>query len=381
MRVLFTFIGGSGHFHPLVPLARAAQASGHTVAVAGSGARQAEITAAGFTAFATSEPRPTTEPRPRPAVSAEPVLEPADPGAERRQLREGFAGTGARRHTARISELARHWQADLIVRDEVDFGSAIAAELLGIRCATVVVLPTGGFLRPEIIAEPLEELRAEYGLTPDPELGWLFRGPLLAPFPPRLRDPAFPLPPTTFHCRTAGRVARSVGGGTDAVPTVYFSLGTVYGVRELIERVLAGLCSTARKPRVVVTVGERYDPASFGPQPDRVRIERFIPQEEVLPASDLVISHAGSGTMLGSLAHGLPSLLLPMGADQAYNAERCERLGVAEVLDPVTVTADAVSAAVEAMLADGTYRTAADHVRQEFNALPGVEASVALLEG
>jgi hypothetical protein len=34
MRILFTFIGGSGHFRPLMPVARGAQAAGHTVAVA-----------------------------------------------------------------------------------------------------------------------------------------------------------------------------------------------------------------------------------------------------------------------------------------------------------------------------------------------------------
>ena len=379
MRILFTFIGGSGHFRPLIPFARAAQALGHAVAVAGSGRRQAEIAAAGFTAFATSEPGPGTGS----AGRAEAALVPPDLQAEERQLREGFAGTAARRHAARVSGLAREWRADLIVRDEVDFGAAIAGELLGIGCATVVVLPAGGFLRPEIVAEPREELRAEYALPPDPELGFLFRGPVLAPFPPALRDPAFALPPTTFHCRSiepVESVARRAGDDTSRLPTVYFSLGTVYGVRELIERVLAGLRSMTTKARAVVTVGERFDPESFGTQPEWLRIERFIPQEELLPSSDLVISHAGSGTLLGTLAHGLPSLLLPMGADQLFNAERCRRLGVARVLDPVTATPDAVASAVDALLADRTYGTAADRIREEFNTLPGPEAAVALLE-
>ena len=34
MRILFTFVGGSGHYEPLVPIARAALAAGHTVAFA-----------------------------------------------------------------------------------------------------------------------------------------------------------------------------------------------------------------------------------------------------------------------------------------------------------------------------------------------------------
>jgi len=42
MRVLFTFAGGLGHFQPLIPLASAVAAAGHTVAFAASplGARR-----------------------------------------------------------------------------------------------------------------------------------------------------------------------------------------------------------------------------------------------------------------------------------------------------------------------------------------------------
>lgn len=137
VRILFTFIGGSGHFHPLIPVARAAEAAGHTVAVAGAGTMVPAITAAGLTAFATSEPRRRTEKPER-----MPLLRP-DPEREDRDLRENFARRGARRHAAAILELARTWQPDVLVRGEVDFGTAIAAECLAIPCATVLVLAAG----------------------------------------------------------------------------------------------------------------------------------------------------------------------------------------------------------------------------------------------
>ena len=35
-------------------------------------------------------------------------------------------------------------------------------------------------------------------------------------------------------------------------------------------------------------------PAEHGPQPAHVTVERFIPQAEVLPHCDLVVSHGGS---------------------------------------------------------------------------------------
>ncbi|HEY9344618.1 MAG TPA: hypothetical protein VIQ53_04850, partial [Inquilinus sp.] len=53
MRVLFSFAGGSGHFLPLVPLARAVRAAGHDIAFAGQPAMVAAVETAGFAAFAT----------------------------------------------------------------------------------------------------------------------------------------------------------------------------------------------------------------------------------------------------------------------------------------------------------------------------------------
>ncbi|WP_018348477.1 glycosyltransferase [Longispora albida] len=369
MRILFTFIGGSGHFQPLVPVARAAQAAGHAVAVAGSGNLVPVIEAAGFTAFATSEPRP------RPASEPPPALEPADPAGEDRQLREGFAGTGARRHARVLPDIIAAWQPDMLVRDEVDFGTAVVAELLGIPCATVLVLAAGTFLRKELVAEPLNDLRASHGLPPDPELGMLDRGLVLSPFPTNFRSPAHPLPPTAFSYRphdvTRAATARER-------PAVYATLGTVYTNPELHSRILAGLRDLPVD--VVMTVGKHLDPLAFGPQPAHIRIEQFIPQDEVLPHTDLTVTHAGSGSLAGTLACGLPSVLLPMGADQPHNAERCAALSVSLVLDPMTATPGTIREAAATVLADPAYRQAARRVQREISELPPVSEALARLE-
>ena len=52
MRILFGFAGGSGHFIPLVPIARAAEAAGHEIA-ASPPAMTATVRRAGFTAYPT----------------------------------------------------------------------------------------------------------------------------------------------------------------------------------------------------------------------------------------------------------------------------------------------------------------------------------------
>jgi MGT family glycosyltransferase len=161
---------------------------------------------------------------------------------------------------------------------------------------------------------------------------------------------------------------------------VYFTLGTVFNHEsgDLFHRALAGLRDLPIN--LLVTVGREIDPASLGAQPRHVRVERFVPQADVLPHVDLVVSHAGSGSVLGALAFGRPMVLAPMGADQPLNAERCAALGVGRVLDAVRATPADVRDAVGAVLEDPSCRAAASRLRDEIAALPAPEVAVGLLE-
>jgi UDP:flavonoid glycosyltransferase YjiC (YdhE family) len=99
-----------------------------------------------------------------------------------------------------------------------------------------------------------------------------------------------------------------------------------------------------------------------------------------LPHCALVVSHGGPGSVIGALAHGLPMVLIPLGADQPYNAARCAELRVARVLDAVEATPETVREAVATVLADSTYRRNAERLRDEIAALPGPAHAVVLLE-
>jgi len=369
MRALFTFTGARGHLEPLLPIALAARDVGHVVAVAG---RPSILTAAsilGLEVFATATDRS------RPAKRT-PLL-PVDLEREARDLRVGFALLNAREHAASVRELCEAWRPDFLVCDEVDFGSMIAAERLGLPYASVVTLAAGSMLRPENLAESLDTVRAEHGLPPDPDLEMPRRHLVLAPVPPSFRDPAFPTPPT-LHAFRPGLSAPAVVE-TDP-PTVYFTLGTEFNLEsgDLFERVLAGLGEL--RVAVIATVGSDLDPAVLGVPPDNVRVERYVPQSAILQHASAVVCHGGSGSVVGVLAHGLPLVLLPMGADQPQNAERCATLGVGRVLDVVAATPEDVREAVSAVLSDPSYRAAAERLRNEFAALPGPEHAVALLE-
>jgi UDP:flavonoid glycosyltransferase YjiC (YdhE family) len=375
--MLFTFIGGSGHGEPLVPVARAAKAAGHTVAFGCGPSMVSTPEAAGFTAFALgtgADSAPERLP-----------LRPLDAEREDQEFRDGFARHGAQGRAPHTIALCNEWQPDVLVCDETDFGGMVAAERLGLPYATVLVMAAGSFIRAGVVGEALNELRALHSLPPDPELQMLNRHLVLSPFPPSFRDPAFPLPTTAHSFRppllaAADGSAQAWASALPGAPTVYFTLGTIFNTEsgDLFARVLAGLRELPIN--VIVTVGRHIDPAEFGPQPPNISIERYIPQASILPHCSLVISHGGSGSVLGTLAHGLPSVLIPMGADQPLNAARCEELGLGRMLDPIEATPEIVRDVISAVLADASYRRAAERMREEIAALPGPEHAVRLLE-
>jgi UDP:flavonoid glycosyltransferase YjiC (YdhE family) len=97
-----------------------------------------------------------------------------------------------------------------------------------------------------------------------------------------------------------------------------------------------------------------------------------VPQTHVLPRRAAVVSHAGSGSILGALAHGLSLVLVPQGADQFDNAARCAAAGAgaAVVVRPEEVTADAVRPALRRVLDDPSFAEAARRVELEIEAMP-----------
>ncbi len=377
MRLIFAFSGGQGHLDPLVPLARAAAAAGHTVAFVGRPWMRPAVETLGFECFGAGTDeglKPVTRP-----------LVPVDMQREAHDLVFGFGERLARSRAPELLAVGRQWRPDVIVWDETDPAAAIVAEVLRIPHATVPVLAFG--MHAPSFAEGYNAVRVEYGLEPDPRGEMMSRYLVLSPFPASLRDPRIPAPPNTHFVRIveanrtgAGATPPDWATAIEGAPAVYFTLGTVFNHEsgDLFSRVLAGLA--ALRINLLVTVGREIDPAGFGVQPANVRIERFVPQAEILPHVDLVVSHGGSGSVLGALAHGIPLVVLPMGADQPLNAERIVALGVGRALDAVEATPVDVGAAVSSVLADAGYSAAARRMADEIAALPSPAIAVGLLE-
>jgi UDP:flavonoid glycosyltransferase YjiC (YdhE family) len=107
---------------------------------------------------------------------------------------------------------------------------------------------------------------------------------------------------------------------------------------------------------VLVTTGRGIAPDALSVSSD-VDVRSFVPHDTVLPSADLVVTHAGLGTLMYSAGAGKPTLCLPNGRDQNDNAARVEALGLGRTLSPDSPPA-AISSAVMNMLGDEALRAA-----------------------
>jgi UDP:flavonoid glycosyltransferase YjiC (YdhE family) len=80
---------------------------------------------------------------------------------------------------------------------------------------------------------------------------------------------------------------------------------------------------------------------TLGPavSPEAIRVPRNVEaipsadHDQLLPRCAAVVTHGGLGTTLRSLAHGTPPLVLPLGRDQDFNAERVVELGAGRFVE------------------------------------------------
>ena len=298
-----------------------------------------------------------------------------------------FADLYAERMIPDLLAIIAGWRPDMIVREVAEFGGCIAAEAAGIPHASVRsnTMLSNDAAR-QLVAEPIARLRAAFGLPADPANATLFRYLHLAYEAPRFHDPRFPLAPTAHLLRpillSQPGEERSPAWISQLAsrPIVYATLGTVFNSRTpgLFEAILEGL--REQPINLILTVGRDRNPDEFGPQPDNVRIERYIPQGVLLPHCDLVITHAGSSTVTAALSCGLPMVAIPIDADQPLNAQRCAALGVAQVIEHRQRTPETIRQSVQTILGDPSYQRNAERIRDEMVALPGPEHAIALLE-
>jgi UDP:flavonoid glycosyltransferase YjiC (YdhE family) len=384
VRALFSSTRGAGHFNPLVPFARAFERAGHEVMVAGPPDLAGLVDSAGLR-FWQFDPPPEDE------LGAVWGRVPALPPEEANEVVIGeiFARLNSTAALPGLCAAFDEWRPDVVVRDPNEYGSALAAELHAVPHARVAIgLVSTEELGLGFAAGPIDAIRRAEGLPPDPSADVLRASPYLSTFPRtldegeqpdthRFHDPAWEAPAGELPDWWPGR---------ENQPLVYVTFGSVAGsFPQALPVYGVALDAVAELPaRVLLTVGRELDLDALPAAPDNVRIERWVPQQDVLGHASTAVVHGGSGSTLGALAAGLPLVVVPLFADQPENARRVAEVGAGIAVEPErenpAATSAPLRAAIDAVLAEPSYRERAEALADELRAEPPADWAVPLLE-
>ena len=105
-----------------------------------------------------------------------------------------------------------------------------------------------------------------------------------------------------------------------------------------------------------------------------------VPQTNVLPLVDLVITHGGNNTITESFHFGKPMIVLPLFWDQYDNAQRVHEKGFGVRLDTYGFTDDQMTSAVQRLLADSQLRSTMARNATEIQARSGTIRAADLIE-
>jgi UDP:flavonoid glycosyltransferase YjiC (YdhE family) len=382
VRILVTTPGGTGHVHPMVPLAQALMARGHSVLWALPGRAVAQVEQSGVRTVSASDLPPVL---PADVMQLYPELRQAVPvDVPDRMFGKLFGAIQAPAMLPGLLRVAREWQPDLLLCDAAELAGPVVAAELGVPNVTKGFGPLLPEKRYAAAAEDVAPLWRSRGLEPRPYAG-CFDHLYVDPYPPSLQPQTAPhvdrrqlLRPVSYAGPVHADAALPLPTAREGRPLIYFTMGTVFNTADLFRDVIAGLAQL--DAGLLVTLGPTGDPATLGDQPAHVQVERYVPQTVLLPHCNVVVSHGGSGTAISAIGHGLPQLCLPQGADQFINAAAISGVGAGLSLGADELSVDAVRQSVERLLSEETFRTAAQRVRSSLESMPGPDEVSAVLE-
>lgn len=372
MKVVVASLPAYGHLYPMMPLALALQRAGHEVLVAagdgfgdglGEGLPGRRIPGAvpGWT---------MTDSTSRVHAALNALGRPPD---------EEVAITLFLRECApHVVDVMREQLArvrpDLVVLEQTNLGALMAAHAVGCRVVVFGVVGWGSRwsrvyrATAEVVGTRAEDLATAFI---DSQPAFLAEPGAQPPFPSLAVRPtawapdAGVVPEWLLHARGA--------------PRAYVTLGTVFGEAGLLAATASEVAQAGCE--VLAVTGPDVDPTALGELPAAVHVARFVPQARVLSLVDVVVHHGGSGTVIGSLEHGLPQVVLPQGADQFWNADHLAAHGASRTVPPGS-PAGSVARAVAAVTEPGSpERRAAVRLGAVVAAMPSPDEVAATLAG
>ncbi|MGW5715241.1 nucleotide disphospho-sugar-binding domain-containing protein [Amycolatopsis sp. NPDC003865] len=363
----------TGHINPLVPVAEELRARGHEIAWAGDETALNSSLAGYWPVHACARSADVTRP---PQLRGYAAL---------KHLWDEILLPLADAMAPDVREAVQRVSPDVVLADQQAFAGALAAERAGLlwvtSASTSAELTDPLAVTPKVrdwLAARLADLCRRHGVPSgvdprfSPHLVIAFTTAVLAG-------------PTAAPAQFVGPVRHASGDRADfpwarlapGRTTVLVTMGTAN------TEVTGGFlreCATALRERpglqaVFADPGDhlRDEPGDFVRAP-------WLPVPELLPHVSAVVCHGGHNTVCESLAYGVPLVVAPIRDDQPIIAQQVAATGAGARLRFGHSRAEHIGAALDRVLGDPAFTTAAGKVRDSFAAAGGAPAAATALE-
>ena len=370
-RVLFVGHDAGGTIPPVLAVAEAMRGEGHDVTILSqpSVRARAERIGARFAAFTALPDYDRTRTLEEQLERTVPALVGAELGDD-------------------LLAIAAATEADVVVVDPNLTGALAAAETLDCRTAVLLhclhrtfVDHWFGPLWPMLEA-PINDTRRRFGVDAADHWAALFEGhdALIAAVPARFDDTphaggqqhhGFLVPPPTTSAATPKTE------GDDGRETVLVGLSTTYQRHEALLGAIVHALGSLPVRGIVTTGGH----VTVDDVPPNVTVTEHADHRSLMATTDVVVTHAGLGTIAVALSGGVPLVCVPIDRDQPLNAARVVALDAGVLLDEHHRRPTDIAAAIEAVLADRRYRVAAGSVAEASRAEGGPASAAAAILG
>jgi UDP:flavonoid glycosyltransferase YjiC (YdhE family) len=152
-------------------------------------------------------------------------------------------------------------------------------------------------------------------------------------------------------------------------PTIYFSMGST-GNATMFDHALRLFAGTEYQC-LMTTAGL----TSLSDVPHNFFVVDYAPGSQLLQRSDVMVCHGGNGTIYQAMRQGVPIVGIPTMHDQEFNLDRVEALGIGIHLSELKFRPEHLSAAIERVLADSSYRSNALHFQEVLKSYDAPKAS------
>lgn len=415
-RIIITTFGSTGDLNPFIALGLGLRSRGYDVLFAVESNFAQKVSALGFSVRTlTGDQTEALGPY------GQQIFNSDQPLTSLRLLLERYILPTLPTRVAELQEICQ--QADLLISVASEFAASIVADLLHIPWISVILTPStlpsasipaqplqvslpgflqrlsnrfswwaGGMVLRRMVDRPVNRVRRAQHVPLRSNLMWT--GNLSRSFTALAVSPAFmPRPSdwpeyvhTTGFCFWDSSIDWEPSETLKAFlhtekPIVAVTAGTVAAeqrtlfasyYRTSMESILA--CSARalliNAPEIAISPEQREDVLQIP----------FAPFSQVFPACAAVIHHGGIGTIAQCLQAGVPSLVVPGGVDQPFNAAQLVQRKAGLWIPRKRYTAMRAEHALKALLDTPTYREQTRKIQTQIGQEDGVAAVCAAVE-